>query len=316
MRLTEPRAATWTGAACDALGISRDMLPEIAPATSIAGGLLRDPAVQLGLLAGTPVVVGAGDVPATQIGAGATDPGAAHLSLGTSAYWGITLADLRTDPARRLGVLGHVCRDRWILWLEIATAGGALAWFLRLLGAGAPTSDEVDRLVRGADDDVPLFAPWLSGERAPVFDDEIRGAFVGLDLHHGLGHLLRAIMEGVAFQVRRALAYAEAYGTPVVEIRVVGGGSMSDAWLAIIADVLGRPIMAMRDPQDAGARGALACLHVALGLEPDFAFAKRQAVIEKTYWPTAASAERYDRSYSQFEQLYERLDRAHPVPPS
>lgn len=311
MRLVDESVASWSHAACSALGIPLDRLPRIALATSMAGGLLPGPAQRMGLLAGTPVGVGAGDVPATQIGAGATEPGDAHLSLGTSGYWGITLAAPLSDPARRLGVLGHVNPDRWILWLEIATAGGALAWFLRLLGASAPSADEVDRLVLAVDDDVPLFAPWLSGERAPVFDDQIRGAFVELDLHHGLGHLLRAIMEGVAFQIRRALAYAEAYGAPVTEIRMVGGGSMSEAWLAIIADVLGRPIMAMQDPQDAGARGAVACLLVGLGHEFDVAFAKGGAVIEKTYRPTAAAADRYARRYAQFEQLYERLDQAH-----
>jgi xylulokinase len=307
-RLFDPTSRGWNESACAVLELPLSSLPEIAPATSLAGGLLRQPAERLGLVAGTPVVVGAGDVPATQVGAGATAPGDAHLSLGTAGYWGITLAEPLVDPARRFGLLAHMDPVRWILWLEIATAGAALAWFLRILGPAGPDHATVERLVRESTDDVPLFAPWLSGERAPVFDDDVRAAFVGLDLHHGLGHILRAIMEGVAFQVRWAFEYALAYGCPVVDIRTVGGGTMSDVWLEIISDVLDRPLMAMRDPQDAGARGAAACVLVGLGRQKDFAFAKDGAAIEKTYQPSPAARERYEQGYARFRRLYERLD--------
>ena len=306
-RLFDPVSRGWSEAACAALGVPIAMLPEIAPATSIAGTLRQEAAGRLGLLAGTPVVVGAGDVPATQVGAGAIEPGDAHLSLGTSGYWGITLSEPLVDPAGRIGTLAHVDPARWILWLEIATAGGALAWFLRLLGDAAPDHATIGRLVRESTGDVPVFAPWLSGERVPVFDDDARAAFVGLGLHHGQGHMLRAVMEGVAFQVRWAFDYALAYGAPVTEVRSVGGGTMSDVWLQIISDVLGRPLLAVRDPQDAGARGAAACVRVGLGHEPDLAFARREAALDRTYEPSDEARNKYDRGYDRFRELYDRL---------
>ena len=83
---------------------------------------------------------------------------------------------------------------------------------------------------------------------------------------------------------------------------------MSDVWLQIISDVLGRPLSAMRDPQDAGARGTAACVLVGLGRQKDFAFVKRDAPVEKVYEPSPASRERYERGYATFKQLYERLD--------
>ena len=89
-------------------------------------------------------------------------------------------------------------------------------------------------------------------------------------------------MEGVAFQVRSALEYALSYGSPVLDIRA-SGWNMSGAWLQIISDVLGRPLMAMRDPQDAGARGAAACILVGLGHQRDFAFVQRDAAVETVY---------------------------------
>ena len=114
-------------------------------------------------------------------------------------------------------------------------------------------------------------------------------------------------MEGVAFQVRWAFDYALAFGSPVVEIRTVGGGTMSDAWLQIISDVLDRPLMAIRDPQDAGARGAAACALVGVGLQADFGFAKPGAAIEKVYQPAPAARQRAEKGYARFRKLYEQL---------
>lgn len=309
-RLADAQSGSWNQAACTALDVPVSMLPEIRPATAIAGGLLKGPAARLGLVPGTPVVVGAGDVPATQIGAGASEAGHAQLSLGTSGYWGIVIDGPLADPNRRLGLLAHVDPDKRILWLEIATAGGALSWFLRLLGQAAPDPVGLDRLVREATGDVPLFAPWLSGERAPLFDDRIRGAFVGLGLHHGLGHLLRAVMEGVAFQARYALEYGLAFGPPVLSIRCVGGGAVSDAWIQIVADVLDRTIESVKDPQDAGARGAAALALVGLGRQRDLSFVKDAAVVDRTFRPLPQLRERYERNYVLYKQLYERLNQA------
>ena len=256
------------------------------------------------------MVVGAGDVAASQVGAGATGHGDAHVSLGTAVYFGITLDRPATDPGRQLGVLGHMDPKRYILWLEIATGGGALAWLLRLLGQAAPLSyAEVDRLVAERLDDEGrlLFAPWLSGERVPVFDDRAKAAFVGLDLSHDQGHLLRALMEGVAYQMRWALEYAAAFGEPIGELRAVGGGGIGNAWTQVIADVLERPLGCVRDPQDAAARGAAACALVGIGAEPDLGFARSAAEIDRTVRPVAARQPRHRRQYADYQALYAAL---------
>ena len=132
-----------------------------------------------------PVYVGVGDVPASQFGSGAVDPGDLHVSLGTAVYFGLAMSEPRLDPRQRLGVLAHADPDQWILWLEIATGGAALAWAVRLLGLDEPGPVDyarVEQMVRDSADDMDglLFAPWLSGERVPVFDDSARAAFVGL----------------------------------------------------------------------------------------------------------------------------------------
>ena len=310
-RLADLDAGGWDAGACEAAGVPHGLLPEIAAATDLAGHVTAGAAAATGLLAGTPVVVGAGDVPASQVGAGATGHGDAHVSLGTAVYFGVTLDRPAADPGRQLGVLGHMDPKRYILWLEIATGGGALAWLVRLLGeaGAAPDYREVDRLVAGRldTDGWLLFAPWLSGERVPVFDDRARAAFVGLDLSHDRGDLLRALMEGVAYQMRWALEYAAAFGEPIGELRAVGGGGIGSAWTQIIADVLERPLGCVRAPQDAAARGAAACALVGIGVEPDLSFAHRIAEIDRTVEPVAARAERHRRQYADYQALYEAL---------
>lgn len=312
-RLYDPLAGAWSGALCDRLGIPLERLPEVAPATAIAGGLLPGAAARLGLPAGVPVVVGAGDVPASQLGAGATDPGDAHVSLGTAVYFGITTDRPVADPAGQLGVIGHADPALWILWLEVATGGGALSWLLRLLGDGRdPDGDilrEVDRGVAAVADEMDglLFAPWLSGERVPVFDDRIRGAFVGLGLRHGRSHLLRAVMEGVGYQMRWALEYGAAYGVPIGSIRGVGGGFIGTSWTQIIADILGRPIGSIEHPQDAAAVGAAACALVGIGAQRDLRFIRDRVRIERVFEPDPLRHAAHEAGFDRYRRLYGAL---------
>ena len=312
-RLVDRRTRDWDDAVCREIGVSRGLLPDMAPATAIGGVITKPVAQDTGLIAGTPVVVGAGDVAASQVGAGAVRLGDTHVSLGTAVYFGVTLAEPLPDPNGQLGVLGHMDHDAWILWLEIATGGGALSWLARSIGALSASTPvdygAIDRLVAGCVDEMDelLFAPWLSGERVPVFDDRVRAAFVGLSLKHGPSHLLRAVMEGVAFQMRWALEYGASFGQPLNEIRAVGGGVMGAAWTQLIADILGRPIHAVRQPQDAAAVGAAACGMVALGLRPSFEFARDLAVVDHVYMPDKQRRTLYEERYGRYRQLYEVL---------
>jgi xylulokinase len=311
-RLVDAATGDWSAAACRRLGVDPALLPEVRPAASIAAGLTEAAARELGIAAGTPVIVGAGDVPASQLGAGAVAPGDVHLSLGTAVYLGITADSALRDPAEKLGVLNHAMPDRWILWLEIATGGGALAWLLRAIDGQRPGGvdyAEIDRIVDACATELDglLFAPWLSGERVPVFDDRLRGAFVGLGLHHGRPHLLRAVMEGVACQIRWAREYAEAYGQGVDEIRAVGGGAIGGVWVQIIADILGTNVLTVSEPQDAGARGVGALALVATGVEPDVGFLRDEVGIDRTFRPDPARRTAADETYARYRALYEAL---------
>jgi xylulokinase len=311
-RLTVPGGHAWDPVACEATGVDPMRLPDIAPATSVAGGLTAEAARALGVAAGTPVLVGAGDVPASQLGAGAVDRGEAHLSLGTAAYLGIDADPGTHDPAGNLGTLAHVVPGRELVWLEIATGGGALAWVGRALaprGADPVPAARLERLaadVAGETDDL-LFAPWLSGERVPIFDDAARGAFVGLNLRHGPGHLARAVMEGVAFQIRWALTYGAGYGVSPAAIRAVGGGGVGNVWLGIIADTVDRQLEVVRAPQDAAALGAAAIGFTGLGWWDDVRQVERLVRVERVVRPDRARSAARDLLYPLFQRLHPAL---------
>jgi xylulokinase len=320
-RLVDPASGAWDAESCRLAGIPIERLPPIHDAAAIVGRVTREAAELTGLVAGTPVVVGAGDVPAGQIGAGANRHGDAHLSLGTAAYFGISSDRRLADPERRLGPLRHVLAGRWIVWLETATGGGALAWFRRQLagltprGAALPDHDEMDRAVAAVADEMDglLFAPWLTGERVPLFDDAVRGGFLGLALHHGAPHLARAVMEGVACQIATAFEYGLAYGLEPASIRAVGGGGIGAVWAGIIADTLGRPLDVVAEPQDAAARGAAACALVGAGIATDLVTAVPSRT-ERIVVPDPAAARAARDRLVRFRRLHDVLSTiAEPV---
>lgn len=312
-RLVDPATGGWDAERCRLAGVAAEHLPPIRPATAVAGWIDEAAARLTSLPTGTPVFTGAGDVPASQIGAGAFAIGGAHLSLGTAVYIGITAEPGLVDPSRQLGPLTHVVPGEEILWLEIATGGAALSWLTRQLSAlgwseGVTDHLAIDRLVDETTDgmDGLLFAPWLTGERVPLFDDGARAAFVGLSIHHGPGHLVRAVMEGVACQIALAFDYGTSYGITPRSVRAVGGGSIGSTWTRIIADHLGRDLDIVADPQDAAARGAAACVLVGLGLADDLATAVPVRIERTVRADRGAAAAAQDR-IGRLVRLHEAL---------
>ncbi|MFV0461672.1 MAG: xylulokinase [Nostocoides sp.] len=307
-RLTDDTGTNWDPAKCRIAGVSLDLLPTIRPATDVAGGLLPSAADRLNLPVGTPVYVGTGDVIASQLGAGAVHPGDAHLSLGTAAYFGLLLPHRGEDPGRNLAPLVHVDRRSWILWLEMATGGAALTWALRLTGLVGPDGTDFQRmeaLVRQARDGMGdlVFGPWFTGERVPLFDDSLRGAVSGLDLHHGPGHLIRSVMLGVACQLRWALTYGEAFATPATRIVAVGGGAMGSLWTQLIANVLGREVVSLDDAQDAGSVGAASCALVGAGLQDSFEFLADRSHVGTIFRPDPDESDGAQQLFHRFQAL-------------
>jgi xylulokinase len=152
-----------------------------------------------------------------------------------------------------------------------------------------------------------LFAPWLSGERAPVLDHYARGAWVGISLGHTKAHFARAVMEGVAFHLRWICEAMEASGLPVGGLNAIGGGSTSPVWTQIISDVTGRELRVVEHPLEAGAMGAALTVAVGLGVYPSVEAIDEVIAISRTVGPQDRLQSRYDQLYSEYRAVYEAL---------
>ena len=294
----------WSSALASSAGLPLEKMPEIVDGTSVVGGLTAAAAAELGLATGTPVVGGGGDVTVTAVGSGAVDDGALHICASTSSWVSgffpkriISVFDAYATIASSIG-------NRPLLIATQETAGSAFAWAGNLLEHNA--ADEglallfADSGTPAGDD--PFFLPWLAGERVPVDEERLRGAFYGLSLRHDQKAVLRAINEGIAFNTR--WAYDKVARQPGVRkdgaIPLVGGVARNAAFAQTLADTLSRPIV-VGDPQYSGIRGAAAIAAPAVGWRSTVwdAAAAIRGDVTASYEPNAARvgqlAERYDR---------------------
>jgi len=238
--LFDARAGAWSELAARAVGIPVSALPRVMRAHDVVGHVTREAALSTGLREGTPVVAGGGDFAASALGAGVTRQGQACLMLGTAGNLLMPMDAPRFDA--RLINSHHVGSDAW-LSLGGTLCGAALEWFRRACAPGVSWEDleaEAASVDVGAGGVVML--PYLQGERTPVWDEHARGAFFGLDLTHGRGHLVRALFEGIALGFADCLAVARDAGTQVDEAIAANGAGKSALLRQTLADAMGIPV--------------------------------------------------------------------------
>jgi xylulokinase len=257
---------TWSAELLDLLDLEPAMFPPVFEGPEITGVVSTAAAEATGLAAGTPVVAGGGDQAANAVGVGAIDPGIVALSLGTSGVVFSSAEEPAIEPDGRVHAFCHAVPDRWHMMGVMLSAAGSLRW-LRDTVAPERSFDELVALASEvqAGSDGLLFLPYLTGERTPHPDPNARGAFVGLTVRHGLGHLVRSVLEGVAMGLKDGLDLMVAAGVEQPEqIRGSGGGTKSAFWRQILADVLGAEIDSTRTAEGA-AYGAGLLATVAAG---------------------------------------------------
>jgi xylulokinase len=174
---------------------------------------------------------------------GVTRPGAVSATIGTSGVVFAATDRPATDPSGRIHTFCHAIPERWHLMGVTQAAGLSLRWFRDQLAAGVSYDQltaEAERVPPGAGG--VLWAPYLMGERTPHCDPNARAALVGLAASHGRGHVVRAILEGVAFSLRDTFSIFSELDVPVGQVRLGGGGSQSALWRQIQADVYGRAV--------------------------------------------------------------------------
>jgi xylulokinase len=262
--LFDIRRRMWAGEIIAALGLVDVNLPPVQSSSAVAGMLERAAARRLGLTPGIPVAVGCADQVAQAIGGGLLDPGVASLTLGTGGQLFIPIESPKVDPAGRLHTFCHAAVDRWYLLGATLAAGLSLRWLRQILGG------RYDELLDAARHVAPgaeglTFLPYLVGERSPIMDPAARGGFFGLELRHGRGHLVRAVLEGVAYSLRATVEAAEEVAARFELLIAAGKGLSSPTWRQILADVLGRPLV-YRNTTEQTATGAAFVGGVAAGV--------------------------------------------------
>jgi xylulokinase len=303
----------WSTDVLDAAGLLHDVVPRVFESPEVCARVSAVAAAATGLREGTPIVAGAGDQAAGAVGMGITRPGAVSATIGTSGVVFAATDRPATDPRGRLHTFCHAIPGRWHVMGVTQAAGLSLRWIRDRLAEDGPAlsydalAAEAERVAPGADG--VLWAPYLMGERTPHLDPGVRAALTGLAAHHTRGHLVRAVMEGVAFSLRDTFTIFRELDVPVKRIRLGGGGARSPLWRQIQADVYGRAVETVAADEGA-AYGAALLAGVGAGVwrSVDEACDTLVHAAGETQ-ADATTARLMDERYAAYRQLYPALHR-------
>jgi len=303
---TRKRKMCWSDAILRKFGIDKEKLPEIRESISIAGKLRKEAAEEFGLPEGIPVVVGAGDMTSAAVGSGAVLENEIHAYIGTSAWLGAHMAERKKDLMHYMGCICSANPEMYLCVAEQETAGACYEWLRNNFFDGLEFH-ELDEMA--AESEVGtrglIFTPWMFGERSPLDDHSVRAGFYNLSLEHSKSDVIRAVLEGVALNLKWALMYFEKLTGGSDYINFIGGGAKSDIWLQIFADALKKEVKKVSDPQEAGAKGAAYIAMVGLGYM-GFEEVKRLVRVEKTFKPVKENSEVYERAFEKFKRVYRK----------
>jgi len=312
-------------------GLERSKLPELVPTGSVLGGLAPAAAAELGLLSGTPVVAGTGDLHSAAVGSGAVADFDGHLYIGTSSWISCHVPFKKTDALTNIASFPSGIPGRYLVADEHETGGACLTWLRDNVffandamsvnstdPAGHPLAPQgIFATLNDMAASVPvgshgvLFTPWLNGERSPVDDHTIRGGFHNMSLSSTRSDMVRAVFEGVALNSAWLLGAVEKYTKrPFPSLAFVGGGANSDLWSQIHADATGRTIRQIEDPVLANVRGAGLLTLLALG-HLSIADIPATVTVKATYEPDPAAGEVYAALLKEFVNLYEKTKAIH-----
>jgi len=305
----------WSQEMLGMLDLDARLLPRAYESPEVTGQITRETAVVTGLKAGTPVVGGGGDQASSAVGNGIVLPGLTSATLGTSGVI-FTHTDLpKLDPLGRIHTFCHAVPGKWHVMGVTQGAGLSLRWFRDQFGASEAWLahqtgvDPYELIIEQAAKIPPgsqglLWLPYLMGERTPHLDAHARGMWFGLTAAHTRGHMIRSILEGVAFSLRDSIEIFKELEIPVEQIRVSGGGSRSFLWRQIQADIYGKELVTLRT-SEGSAFGAALLAGVGAGIYASVEESARAAIqIRESMAPQAANVQLYNRQYQIYRALY------------
>ena len=296
------------------IGVPPSKLPPLRATGTIVAGVTPAVAADLGLPPGVQVVTGVPDLHSAAVGSGAIRDFETHLAISTTTWISCPVPFKKTDAIRQIASVPGLTAGAYLVVDNQDTSGICLQW----LRDSVIVPD--DGLV--ASSDLPfaalselagaapvgsgnvLFTPWLMGQRTPVDDRYARGGFHNLSLRTNRSHLVRSVLEGVAYNNRWLHESVERFvKRELGPIRIIGGGATSDLWCQIHADVMGKTFERVAEPMHTGLRGSGLLAGLALGdVEP--AEVRSLVPVDTTFKPEPGNRATYDRLYSEFPKLH------------
>jgi xylulokinase len=322
---TRPGRRGWSEGMCRTFGVDPNHLPDIIGAADSAGKLTRKAAEDLGLEEGIPVFGGGGDASLLGLGAGCTEEGDTHVYIGTSGWVSTVVRKRKVDVRHFIASILGARQGYYNYFSEQETSGLCLEWVRDHLaldeigiylskknvaeGSEAEYPTLLDYLGSVVEQTEPgcggvIFTPWLHGNRSPFEDPNARAMFFNIGLGTGKRMMIRSVVEGLAYHKRWMLECIEEKVKTGETIRFVGGGAQSDVTAKVLADILGRPVEAVRNAKNAGAMGAAVLCGIGLGVIRDFTEAKRSIPVRKRFEPSAEHRDVYDKNFVVFKELH------------
>jgi xylulokinase len=303
----------WSGTMLDEMEIDATLMPRAYESPDITGQVSRAGADATGLKPGTPVVAGGGDQSAGAVGMGIVRPGGVSATIGTSGVVFAATDRPALDPGGRVHTFCHAVPGRWHVMGVTQGAGLSLRWIRDQFGAGAEDGrDPYDRMTEDAAKapagaDGVLWLPYLMGERTPHLDPHARAALVGLAASHTRGHVIRAVLEGVAFSLKDSFTIFNEMKVPLSSVRLGGGGARSPLWRQIQTDVYDYPAEIV-EAEEGAAYGAALLAGVGGGVWKTVEDACDAVVrVKSRLAPDPAAVKTLASSYQKFRALYPAL---------
>jgi len=334
-KATGNKVAEWSGACTYAFNLKKKdweriffklaridtaKLPPLVRSVDNVGGLTEAAAMEMGLETGLPVYGGCDDTQSAAIGTGAIGEGEAHIYLGTSAWVGVMT---KREPKFKHGAVCLQSADpsKNLVVGITESAGANLEWVIERFysmekkhikeGSIYDLMDQEANEVSPGSDHL-IFTPWLLGERCPVSTTTTRGTIYNLSLEHKRGHFVRALSEGIAYNLRWIIEnYDKDFGFKIPSLRITGGGSQNDHWMQIFADVTKRKIITTNQPKMAGAIGAAMCAFVGAGIFKEFSAVQNMVGKSREFLPNPENFEIYDTLFEDYKNIYSSLKTAY-----
>ena len=297
----------WSGEMLEACGIPASMVAEVTESTVASSAVNAEGARLTGLLEGTPIIAGGGDQAAGAVGCGIVRPGIVSATLGTSGVVFAHADTFQPDPQGRLHTFCAAVPGKWHSMGVQLSSAGSYQWFHDKIACNKSFA-ELDSLARAvpAGSEGVLFLPYLSGERTPHPDPYAKGVFFGLSLRHDLGHMARAVMEGVTFGLRDALEIMRDLGLQPTEIVASGGGAKSALWRQILADIFATRIVTV-NATEGSAYGAAVLAAVGTGAYDSVEEACGAMIRETGGTDPGEAVPAYEKLYPVYAGLYPAL---------